>query len=108
MYGVRIHDMHDKYVRLSQKATEGLAAARVPGRFWVEHFPLLQHIPPWMPFSAARKSGDFYRPIVSAARNELYDKLAEEVVSPTLLPTRRSVHRQISVMEQPASPLRRN
>ena len=81
MYGIRIRDMHDKYVRLSQKAVEGITLARVSGRFWVEYFLLLRHIPSWLPFSAARKVGDFYRPIVTATRNELYDRIAQDVVS---------------------------
>ena len=81
MYGTHIQDMGDEYVRLSQKAMEGLSIVRVPGRFWIEHFPLLQYVPSWFPGATARRIGDLYRPVVSATRNELYEKIEQEVVS---------------------------
>ena len=81
MYGLRIRDMHDRYVGLSQKAVEGLLIIRVPGRFWIEHLPIMRYIPAWVPgFSAAQKIRDLYKPIVSAARNELYERIEFNIV----------------------------
>ena len=79
MYGFRVHDMRDLWVLLSQEAIEALVT-RLPGRFWVKYFPILRYVPPWVPGSSARQIGDFYKPIVSAARNEPFNKVVQDVV----------------------------
>ena len=80
MYGLQIQTMQDKYVLLSRKAVEGISIARVAGAFWVEHFPILQYLPAWFPGSSARRMADIYRPFAVATRNELYEKVKQDVV----------------------------
>ena len=81
MYGIHIQTMQNRYVLLSQKALEGFSIARVAGRYWVEHFPILRLLPSWFPGSAARRLGNLYKPFCQATRNELYEKIKEDVVS---------------------------
>lgn len=54
MYGLEISSMADEYVSLANTAVEGIAAARVPGLYWVEFLPVLKHVPAWVPGAAAR------------------------------------------------------
>ena len=82
---MRIRDMSDKYIILSQKAVEGTSISRVPGRFWVEFFPILRYIPAWVPGSSARKVGELYKPVVSAMINEPYEKVERDMVCHSLL-----------------------
>ena len=107
MYGKRIRNMGDGYIVLSQQAVEGISAVRVPGRFMVEYFPWLRHIPSWMPIFNARKVGNHYRPIVAATRNESYDRVEREIVRcfPALQPF--STHAAIRVKAPLAHRLRR-
>ncbi|KAA1478712.1 cytochrome P450 [Dentipellis sp. KUC8613] len=42
------HD-HDKLVQIVNDAMLGFSVASEPGAFWVEYWPFLRHIPPWVP-----------------------------------------------------------
>ena len=80
MYGMRIRDMNDNYVLLSKKVVEGITIARIPGRFLMEYFPILRHVPSWFPGSTARKIGNLYKPMIATARNEPYERVEREIV----------------------------
>ena len=81
MYSTRITSKNDRYIQLAEKAIEGSVLARIPGAFWVEYLPFLRYIPAWVPGSSARKWGDLYKPIVTAARNEPYNAVEQAMVS---------------------------
>ena len=72
--------MNDNYVLLSKKVVEGITIARIPGRFLMEYFPILRHVPSWFPGSTARKIGNLYKPMIATARNEPYERVEREIV----------------------------
>ena len=83
MYGVRIQNKEDRYVKLGDNAVQGLSLTRIPGRFWIEYLPLLKYIPAWVPGSSARKHGARVRPLAQATRNEAFDEVLASMVSQT-------------------------
>ena len=80
VYGKRVEHLNDGYVMTAQKAVEGLSQTHIPGKFWVEYFPWLRHIPSWVPGSSARKFGEQYYPAVRALRDDRFDVVMNDVV----------------------------
>ncbi|TCD70018.1 hypothetical protein EIP91_005269 [Steccherinum ochraceum] len=75
VYGMKIKDLHDDYIRLAHKGVEGLVLAVVPGAYWVEYLPMLRHIPSWVPGTSGRKLAEAYRPIVEDMRNQPFENV---------------------------------
>ncbi|EMD37505.1 hypothetical protein CERSUDRAFT_114144 [Gelatoporia subvermispora B] len=49
VYGIELSDQDDEYVTLAEHAITGFANAANPGAFWVDFFPILKYVPPWVP-----------------------------------------------------------
>ncbi|KAJ7617238.1 cytochrome P450 [Roridomyces roridus] len=49
LYGIDVQPKNDPYVVLANKALRSFALANVPGRYLVDTFPALKHIPWWFP-----------------------------------------------------------
>lgn len=81
VYGMHIDDIKHPYIIAGQEAIEGLDTARAPGAYLTEFVPILKYIPAWVPGAAARKLGNYYKPIVDKMRDEPYDEIKEDVVS---------------------------
>lgn len=79
-YDMDIADLRDEYVLLAQTAVEGVSVATVPGVYWVEHFPILKHIPSWMPGTHSKKMAEYYKPIVETMRNKPFDEIKQAMV----------------------------
>ena len=73
--------MHDEYIVAITEGAKGFSESRLPGRFWVEFFPILQYIPARVPGAAARKFGAHYKPFVDYVRNSAFDEIKETMVS---------------------------
>ncbi|KAF4566385.1 hypothetical protein EYR36_011811 [Pleurotus pulmonarius] len=48
-YGVRVLEKGDPYILTAEEAFSSLNAATVPGTYLVDLFPVLKHIPSWLP-----------------------------------------------------------
>ncbi|KAF9448958.1 cytochrome P450 [Macrolepiota fuliginosa MF-IS2] len=48
-YGYQVGSEEDEFVHLLEKSFELSGSLNVPGKFWVEFFPLLRHVPEWFP-----------------------------------------------------------
>lgn len=81
VYGMKIKDLNDDYIRLAHKGVEGLVLAVVPGAYWVEYLPILKHIPSWVPGTSGRKLAEAYRPTVEDMRNQPFDNVKAALVS---------------------------
>ncbi|KAJ7483530.1 cytochrome P450 [Mycena latifolia] len=47
-YGIDVNS-HPQYIDLAEEALHGLATASLPGRFFVDTFPMLKYVPSWVP-----------------------------------------------------------
>ena len=52
-----------------------------PGRYWVEYFPVLQHIPRWFPGTGFRKVAEKFRPYVENMTFKPFDDVIQAMVS---------------------------
>ncbi|KAI8992776.1 cytochrome P450 [Trametes punicea] len=55
-YGHRIYSLDDEYVRIARTATVETVLAGNPGSMIVDFFPLLKHIPTWMPGAGFKRN----------------------------------------------------
>ncbi|KAH8103589.1 cytochrome P450 [Cristinia sonorae] len=66
----RKHLSEDRsHVATIKIAGEGLSKAVIPGAYLVEFFPILRHIPSWVPGTTARKLANEYAPHVRKLRD---------------------------------------
>ncbi len=72
--------MSDDYIKIAHKSVEGLNLARRPGAFWVDYFPLLRHIPAWVPGASGKQLGRFYKPLVEEMKNRPFNTVKNDVV----------------------------
>ncbi|KAK7678460.1 hypothetical protein QCA50_018520 [Cerrena zonata] len=86
-YNLDITDLRDEYVVMAQKALEGVSLGTVPGKFWVEFFPILRHIPSWVPGNSAGKMADHYKPIVEFMRNKPFDEIKQGMMNGNVVPS---------------------
>ena len=55
IYGIDIKDENDMYLQISEEAVAGAAVGLVPGKFLVDFFPFLRHVPTWFPGAASQR-----------------------------------------------------
>lgn len=84
-YGKTLSGPDDEYIHVSQRWAEGFDAASVPGRYWVEYFPFLRHIPGWVPGTAAKHLVQKYGECTARLRNDAYDEVKKSLVCHLLL-----------------------
>ncbi|KAF8702305.1 cytochrome P450, partial [Rhizoctonia solani] len=80
-YGYDVKDESDEYIDKAEKTLGTFAYASTPGRFLVDYFPLLKHIP-WAPFQRAAAEWraqliDFAEAPMNFVRTELAKGCAE-------------------------------
>jgi hypothetical protein len=81
VYGFKIEDMNDDYVKAAIEAMDVFSESRTPGRFWVDSMPWLRHIPSWVPGTAAVQFGEYWRPKVEKMINVPFDAIMDGSVS---------------------------
>ena len=52
VYGIHAVDVNNEYLKLAEESMDPIANALVPGKFFVEHLPILKHVPSWFPGAA--------------------------------------------------------
>ena len=55
MYGIEVTPGDKTYIPLLHDALKGPTQALMAGSFWVEHIPILQYVPAWMPGAGFQK-----------------------------------------------------
>ncbi|THG93719.1 hypothetical protein EW026_g7591 [Hermanssonia centrifuga] len=78
-YGKEILNMEDEYIHLVQTALEGIIQTKRPGAFWMDYFPILKHIPAWVPGATGRKLAERYVPVVRAMRDQPFYSAKDDV-----------------------------
>ena len=80
VYGIKVTGVDDPNVVRMEDAGECFGVIKVPGAFWADSLPILQHIPAWAPGGSAQKVGAHYRPKILALNNEPFERVREELV----------------------------
>ncbi|KAJ7777076.1 cytochrome P450 [Mycena metata] len=69
-YGIDVEEKDDLYINLAEKAVHGLVIASVPGRFLVDTFPILKHVPEWFPGAGFRRKAKEWRNLARSMRDK--------------------------------------
>ncbi|KAH6917895.1 cytochrome P450 [Coprinopsis sp. MPI-PUGE-AT-0042] len=90
-YGYDVKDAHDPYLVAAEGAMGGFLEAGIPGRFWVDLFPLLKYVPAWMPGAEFKRKAARWRYLndISLERpfKHVMDKLRQGTASQSVSAT---------------------
>ena len=70
----------DEYTHLAEIALRGFSEFHVPGAYWVEYFPILRHLPRWLPGVQFKKDAEFYKPYVEKMIHQPFDEVKAAMV----------------------------
>jgi hypothetical protein len=79
-YGIK-PTLDDPYVHNAEVALEGIADAGTPGRYLVETFPIMKHIPSWFPGAEWRRKADYWRDVNRDVCYRPWNLVKEQMVS---------------------------
>ena len=71
-----VADDGDELIEIVEDVLEWHGEAFIPGKYLVEAFPILQHIPPWVPGATVQRLSLHWRSTVVRLREQL-DRLAK-------------------------------
>ncbi|KAM5539726.1 hypothetical protein V8D89_006539, partial [Ganoderma adspersum] len=72
-YGISPKDHHDEALTLAMEGVKIMSQALVPGRYLVESFPILRHIPSWFPGARFQREAAIWRHTWGLMRNKAFD-----------------------------------
>jgi hypothetical protein len=80
MYGMKTKP-EDPYVEIAEEALEGINEATAPGKFLVEIFPIMKHIPSWFPGAGWKRKAHYWRDINREVRLKSFNLVKDQVVN---------------------------
>lgn len=79
-YGINVEDEHDEHVRMNEAALAVFTEAFVPGAYLVETFPILRHVPSWLPGAGFKRLLAGYKKIVHHMRDTPFERVLKAMV----------------------------
>ena len=86
-YGIKIKGMDDPFVTEIQDAIVSFNQMKVPGRFWVNVFPILGRLPRWFPGVTFHQYCEQHKPSVAAVKEHPFSQTMQDMVGAELFPT---------------------
>ncbi|KAK7449185.1 hypothetical protein VKT23_013331 [Stygiomarasmius scandens] len=84
VYGYIVTDaMSDPLVLVNKAASESTSQATVPGTFLVDTFPILKHVPAWMPGAGFKRVAAQWRKLQEAVVNRPFDMVKDQLAKGT-------------------------
>ena len=80
VYGFDVAGADAEYLALEDKALKAFEEAFVPGKYLVETFPVLRHIPAWFPGATFRRKAEAWKKIFTDMRDVPFDATVERMV----------------------------
>ncbi|KAJ7688262.1 cytochrome P450 [Mycena rosella] len=65
-YGIDVLPTEDPYITAAEEAMHSLAVAAVPGQYLVDVFPILKHVPRWLPGAGFKRLAEGWRKLARA------------------------------------------
>ncbi|KAF9257841.1 cytochrome P450 [Marasmius fiardii PR-910] len=72
-YGLDIKQEKDPYVAIADAALNPLLEALVPGKYLVDSFPMLKHVPPWIPGAGFQHKAKESKDLATTMVNKPFD-----------------------------------
>ncbi|KAJ7437926.1 cytochrome P450 [Mycena galericulata] len=60
-YGIDVLPSKDPYINLAREALHAFSTANIPGRYLVDTFPILKHVPRWFPGAGFKRQAEEWR-----------------------------------------------
>ncbi len=79
-YGLDVDTPEDEYLSLAQEGNDIFLEAFVPGRYLVESFPILKHIPHWFPGAKFRRQAAEWRETYVRVLNKPFEAAMTNLV----------------------------
>ncbi|KAI0085089.1 cytochrome P450 [Irpex rosettiformis] len=77
VYGIRIKDMDDDYIKTIVEALEVFGESKISGKYWVDFMPVLKYVPRWVPGAAFAKFAARSRPVVEEMLNRPFNAVRD-------------------------------
>ncbi|KDQ59104.1 hypothetical protein JAAARDRAFT_33832 [Jaapia argillacea MUCL 33604] len=92
MYGIRVKDQDDDYVKTAEDFMDSLIETGVPGAFLVDILPILKYVPAWFPGAGFQKKAEHWREVgkrfLNTGFNEVKDAMLKgKYVAPSVVST---------------------
>ena len=84
-YGLEVVDDNDKYVDIAEAAMDCFNIVFQPGRYMVQTFPSLRHIPSWFPGAKFRHDAAEFAKVFDEMRNKPFDAVLATQASLTVI-----------------------
>jgi hypothetical protein len=82
-YGIKIKGLDDPYVKDAERVLEGLADAGTPGRYLVDVFPVMKHIPAWFPGAEWKRKANEWLNVNCYVARKPFELVKEQMVGET-------------------------
>ncbi|KAI0656915.1 O-methylsterigmatocystin oxidoreductase [Cubamyces menziesii] len=79
VYGIKVLDNDDPYLKMAEKDTEIFSEIFMPGRYLVELLPFLKHVPAWFPGAKFKRDAALWEPHASSVRHVPYNATLEAI-----------------------------
>ncbi|KAG1721199.1 cytochrome P450 [Suillus paluster] len=86
IYGIEIAPRGDKYIEIAEEALDGMAKVAALGAFLVDIFPLLKHVPAWVPGAGFQKKAAAWKRAVLSMRDLPFQAVQEALANGTASP----------------------
>ncbi|CCM01198.1 uncharacterized protein FIBRA_03246 [Fibroporia radiculosa] len=86
-YGYHMRDQEDPLVNIVETAMSGFSALTTPGAFLADSFPILQHVPDWLPGTAWKKTALHAAQYTNAMIEVPYKMVKERMAAGTAIPS---------------------
>ncbi|KAG7447172.1 cytochrome P450 [Guyanagaster necrorhizus] len=78
-YGADVKSSDDLYIKLAEKATRMTVQSGTPAAALVDYFPIMRHIPTWVPFSRFKRDALQVKAAVDQMMSIPYERVKEEM-----------------------------
>ena len=86
-YGIEVDNGNESYLNLAERALAIFSEATVPGKYLVETFPILRHLPSWFPGAKFKREAAEWNPIVQELAERPWNTVIDAMVRPLTSPS---------------------
>ncbi|RPD54263.1 CyP450 monooxygenase [Lentinus tigrinus ALCF2SS1-6] len=79
VYGIEVESKEDQYLSLAEEGNDIFQKAFVPGKYLVETFPILKHVPAWLPGAGFRRDATAWSEIYYQTRFKPFQATIERM-----------------------------
>ena len=92
VYGIEAKEEDDEFVTVAEAAVNAaVEGLEFPGKFFVEYFPFLRHIPAWLPGASSQRLSEMWQAVNEKSVSMPYAYAKENMVSSSAFYTNMSL-----------------